>query len=157
MATLYGDQYQDAFVDKPSTKIRHGDVSGDKKLLYFEYTITAAPSNSDVIKVGKLPLGARVINAGLQFPDLGTAGTLELGFDAGADDLETADPDAFLVSVDVNSARDAVSMQQQMEAGGNNAGYMKVLADTVDVEIFVTAAWTVTSGTIKGFVEYVMV
>lgn len=157
MATLYGSQYQDAYVDKPSDKIRPGDVSGEKKILYFDYVVTAAPSNGDVIKVGKLPLGARITNAGLQFPDLGTAGALNLGINGGSNSLETADADALLVNVDVATAADAVSMQSQMEAGGANAGYMKELLDEVDVQIDVATAWTATSGTIKGFVEYVTI
>lgn len=158
MATYYSNQYQDAFVDKPSEKIRKGDVSGDLKRMYFDFTVpSVAPSNGDVYKVGKLPAGARIVDAGLQFPDLGTAGTLNLGFDGGTNSLETADADALLVSVDVNTAADAVSMQQQMEAGGSNAGYLKVLADEVTVQIDVNTAWTAVTGTVKGWVEYVLV
>lgn len=156
MATLYGDQYQDAYVDKPSTKIRKGDVSGDVKFMYFTYTITAAPTNGDVVKLGKLPAGARVVDALLQFPDLGTAGAVNLGWNGGTNSLETADADSLLVNVDVNTARDGASMKQQMEAGGANAGFLYELLDEVDVQIDVATAWTVTSGTIKGYIQYVV-
>lgn len=155
MATLYGDQYQDAFVDKPSTKIAPGDVNGVPKFMYFSYTVTAAPSNGDVIKLGKLPKGAKVKNAVMQFPDLGTAGVLNLGWAAGSNGLETADADGLLVSVDVATAADAVSMQTQMEASGANAGFLKEFADDVEVQIDVATAWTAVAGTIKGYVEYI--
>lgn len=161
MATLYGDQYKDAYVDKPSTKIGIGDVSGDVKRMFFEYTITAAPSDNDVIKVAKLPIGARVYGAGLKFGDLGTAGVLELGHSASASGAmgtaEVADADAFLASVDVNAAADFVTMDQQQEAGGALAGHLKKFTAEVDVEIFVTTAWTATSGSIKGYIDYVVV
>lgn len=155
MSTLYGNQYQDAFVDVPSSKIKGKDIGGDVKRMYFDYTITAAPTNGDVIKLGKLPAGARVHNACLQFPDLGTAGILNLGWSAGAKGLEAADADGLLVNVDVNTAADAVSMQIQMEAGGSNAGYLKEFSEEVEIQIDVAAAWTVAAGTIKGFVEFI--
>lgn len=154
MATLYGNEYSDAYVERPSTKFGVGKFNAHLKYQYFEYTITAAPTNSDVIKVGKIPKGARVMGAGLKFTDLGTAGTLELGFAADSGAVETADPDAFLASVDVNTAADFVTMDQQQEAGGALAGHLKSFAAECDIEIFVTAAWTVTSGTIKGYIAY---
>lgn len=155
MATLYGDQYSDAYVEKPSTKWSNGDFNGGLKFNYFEYTITAAPTNADIIKVCKIPKGARVMGAGLKFTDLGTAGTLELGYAADADAVETADDNAFLASVDVNTAGDFVTMDQQQEAGGTLAGHLKKFSAECDVQILVTAAWTVTSGTIKGYIAYV--
>lgn len=160
MATLYGTEYNNAYVTKPSVKIPPGRQSGDKKILYFEYPITAAPTANDVIKVGRLPKGAMVLNAGLKFGDLGTAGVLELGHSANLNSGDTtvaADPDAFLAGVDVNAAADYVTMDQQQEAGGALAGQYKEFASEVDVEIFVTTAWTVTSGTIKGHIEYVTI
>lgn len=154
MATLYGNQYQDAYVDVPSEKIDPVDYNGRVKMIYFDYTVTAAPSNGDVIKLAKLPAGARVIDAVLQFPDLGTAGVLNLGNAASADAVEAADADSLLVSVDVNAAADAVSMQSQMEASGSNAGFLKRFASEVDIQIDVATAWTATSGTIKGYVKF---
>lgn len=160
MATLYGTEYNNAYVAKPSVKVPPGRVSGDKKLMYFEYTWTAVPSDSDVIKVGRLPKGAMVTAAGLKFADLGSAGVVQLGHSANLNSSEAtiaADPDAFLAAVDVNAAADYVTMDQQQEAGGALAGQFKEFTSEVDVEIFVTTAWTATSGTIKGVIEYVTV
>ncbi len=156
MSTLYGDQYNSAYVAKPASAYQPNDFNGRVQRQYFEYTITAAPTAADVIKVAKVPKGARVYEAVLQFPDLGTTGTLELGFSADSGAVETADNDAFLVSVDVNTAKDQVGMIEQMKAGGSNAGYLKNFSAECDVEIYVTTAWTVTSGTIKGYIEFVM-
>ncbi len=156
MATLYGTEYAAAYVTKPSTKIGVGDHYGVMHYKYFSYVVTAAPSNSDVIKVGKIPLGARVYGAGLKFPDLTDTGTVELGFAADSGAVETADPDAFLASVDVTTAADFVTMDQQQEAGGALAGHLKKFTAECDIEIFVTDAWTGTSGTIQGYVAYVV-
>lgn len=160
MATLYGNQYNSAFVTKPSTKVGIGDINGIVKRMYFDYTITAAPTAADTIKLGKLPIGARVFDAALKFPDLGSTGVLELGWaasDSGAQGTaETADADGFMAAVDVNAAADLVTMNQQQLASGALAGYLKKFTAAVDVEIYVTTAWTVTSGTIKGYVEYIV-
>lgn len=154
MATLYGSQYQNAYVDKPSTKIRPGDYNGEVKHLFFSYPVTAAPSNGDVIKLGRLPKGARILDAVLKFPDLGTAGSLNLGFNGGTNGLETADPDALMAAVDVATAANTVSMAQQQEAGGALAGHLYELADEVDVQIDVATAWTAAAGTISGYILY---
>jgi len=158
MANYYSNQYQQAYVDKPSTKIKPGDVSGDVKLLYFDFTVpSSAPSNGDKFYLGKLPKGARVVDALLQFNDLGGAGTVNVGIDAGDDSLETADADSFLVSVDVHTAADSVSMKEQMAGGGANAGFLKELLDNVNVILEATTAWDATSGSVKGYISYVTV
>lgn len=154
MSTLYGNQYQDAFVTVPSKKIKGKDLGSEIRRIYFDFTVTAAPTAGDVIKLAKLPKGARVHNAGLQFPDLGATGVLNLGWAAGASGLEAANASGLLSAVDVATAADAVSMQIQMEAGGALAGYMKEFAEEVEVQIDVATAWTVAAGTIKGFIEY---
>ena len=79
MATVYGNQYNNAYVAVPSVKINPGDVSGEVKFAYFDYTITAVSVANDIIKLMKLPKNAKVLDACLSFPDLGTTGVLELG------------------------------------------------------------------------------
>lgn len=159
MATTYGNQYNNAYVAIPSVKIGPGDQSGDVKFLYFDYTITAVSIANDVLKLGKLPKNSRVINAVLSFPDLGTTGVLELGWAASAEldsagaAVEAASASGFLAAVDVNTAAATVSMLGV--SGAAVAGFLKRFAAEVDVQIKVTTAWTVTSGTIKGFISYV--
>jgi hypothetical protein len=160
MATTYGNQYNNAYVVKPSVKIPPGDYSGAVKRMYFDYTITAVSVAADILKLGKLPKGARVYDACLSFPDLGTTGTLELGWaaspelDATGTTLEAADADGFMASVDVNTAASTVNMADV--TGTAVPGFLKDFAGEVDVQIYVTTAWTVTSGTIKGYIEYVI-
>lgn len=151
MATLYSNQYQDAFVDVPSDFIRSGDVSGEVKIMYMDFTVPAvAPTANDVFKLGKIPKGARILDAVLSFPDLGTTGVLELGYAADAAAVETADDNAFLASVDVNAAADTVSMTDQV----NMVGLGKLFSAECDLELKVTTAWTATSGTVKCLLYY---
>jgi hypothetical protein len=159
MPTIYSNQYQDAFIDVPSNKIKRGDQSGEVKHLFFDYQVTAAPANGDVLKLGKLPKGARVVEACLSFPDLGTAGSLNMGWAASAElivdsvtPVEAADADGFLAAVDVATAADTVLMS----SGANLAGLGKAFDAEVDVQIDIATAWTATSGTIKGYLTYVV-
>lgn len=165
MATLYSNQYQDAYVDVPSSKIGPGDQSGDLKFLFFDFTVPGtAPTDADIVKLAKLPKGARVVEACLSFPDLGTAGVVELGWAASAEKdgpngltgtvLEAADDNGFLASVDVNAAANTVKMSSDMN---NAAGLLKNFSAEVDVQLLVTTAWTATSGTVKGYLSYVIV
>ena len=152
MATYYGNQYQDAYVDVPSDKIRPGDVGGEVKFMFFDFTVpSTAPSNNDIFKLGKIQKGARVIEAALSFPDLGTAGVVELGWAADAAGVETADDNGFLASVDVNTAADTVKMSDNL---ANGAGFCKLFSATCDLELKVTTAWTAVAGTVKGYLAY---
>lgn len=162
MATLYGTQYTNAYVDVPKTKIHSGDSSGAVMHMHFDYPIPGTvPTASDVIKLGKLPKGARILDAGLSFPDLGTTGVLELGWAASAEldsagsAVEAADDNGFLVSVDVNAAAIAC-INMVPKTGAAVPGFMKRFAAEVDVQILVTTTWTSTTTTdsIKGYILY---
>ncbi len=166
MATLYGNQYSDAYVEVPISKIQSGDFNGKQQFLYFDYPIPAvAPSNADIIKLAKLPKGARVIDAVLVLPDLGDTTALELGWAASAEldsagvTVEAADADGFMATVDGDIAADAFSMLIIASgASANLPGLLKKFAGEVDVQITVTDAWTSTTTTdsIKGYIQYVI-
>lgn len=162
MATYYSNQYQDAYVDKPADILTPGDVSGQVKFMFFDFTVpSVAPSNADIYKLGVIPKGARVLEACLSFPDLGSAGTVELGWAASAEldgpnglsgsAIEAADDNGFLASVDVNSAADTVLMTAQ----NNMPGLLKRFSASVVLQLLLTAAWTATSGSVKGYIKYV--
>jgi hypothetical protein len=158
MATKYSAQYQDAFVDVPMDKVHGRDWGGKTEKIYFSYALPSAVlALNDIVKLAKIPKGCRVLDAVLQFPDLGTGGTAELGFAADAAAVETADADAFLTTVDMKTAADCVSMQQQMEAGGSNAGFCKTFAAECDLQLNVSEATTATTGTIQGWIEIIKV
>lgn len=159
MATLYGAQYDNAYNTKPAVLMGPGDKSGDVKRMYFSYAITAASTAADIVKLGKLPKNVRVYDFCLAFPDLGTTGTLEAGWadspelDSDGVTVEAADADGFMASIDVNSAAAIVNMADV--TGAARPGFLKDFAGAVDVQLYVTTAWTVSSGTIQGYVEYV--
>lgn len=153
MATLYGNEYNDAYVSVPSVKIKPGYWKGQELVMAFTFDVTAAPTNGDVIKLGKLPKGALVTDAVLSFTDLGTAGVLNLGWAASSDGVVAADADGFLASVDVNAAAATVGIIEQ----ANMPGLLKKFDSEVDVQIDVATAWNATSGAIKGFIKFVVV
>jgi len=151
MATYYGNQYQDAFVDVPSDKIRPGDVSGQVKTMYCDFTVPgSAPSNNDIWYLGKIPKGARVLDIVISFPDLGTAGAVHVGYLQDSAAVETTDNDAFLASVNVNAAADTVAMTDQ----ANMVGLGKLFSAECTLTLTAATAWTVTSGTVKVLMYY---
>ena len=159
MATLYGTQYADAYVEVPLTKIPASDFNAKEQVIYFDYAITAVPTAADIIKLAKIPKGARITDAILSFPDLGTTGVLELGWAASLEladgvTVEAASASGLLASVDVNAAAvGAINMVPK--SGAAVAGFLKKFSGECDLQITVTTAWTVTSGTIKGVIKYV--
>lgn len=155
MATLYGTQYNAAYVAVPSAKIQPGDFNSEVKSIYFEYTWTAVPTAADIIKLAKLPKGARVLDFVVSFPDLGTTGVLEFGWAAGVESgvtIEAASASGFLAAVDVNTAAATVGIIEQ----GNLVGFGKEFLAEVDVQCTVTTAWTLAAGTFRGYIEYVI-
>ncbi len=166
MATLYSSQYQDAYVDVPSDKIRQGDMNGNVRYLHFDFPVPASvPTNADIIKLGKIPKGARVLDAVLVLPDLGDTTVLELGWaasvelDSAAVAIEAADPDGFMASVDGDIAADAFSMLGIAQgASANLPGLLKRFSAECDLQITVTDAWTSTTTTdsIKGYIQFVV-
>lgn len=162
MSTLYSDQFSDAYVEVPRSKINSPDANGIPQIAYFSYSLpSVAPSNDDVIKLLKIPKGARVLDLVLDLPDLGDTTVLDVGYAASAElsggsAVEAADDNAFLASIDGDVAKDTFSMQQAQEAGGNLAGFLKKFSAEVDLQIKVTDAWTSTTTTdsIKGYILF---
>ncbi len=160
MATVYGSQYTDAYVSVPSVKIAPGLQSGEVKFMYFSYALTAILGANDIVKLGKIPKNAMVIDAVLTFPDLGTTGVLDLGWAASAElsggsAVEAADADGFLVGVDVNAAANTVNTMEV--AGAAVPGFLKEFNAECDLQLVATTATTATSGTIKGYIKYVTI
>lgn len=154
MATIYSDQYSDAYVEVPAVKINSGDFNGKPQIAYFSHTVTAAPTNGDVLKLCKLPKGARVLNAVVSHDDLGTAGVLNLGWAADSAAVEAADADGLIASIDVNAAAAVVTMHEV--SGAARPGLLKKFEAEVDIQLDIATAWTATSGSIKGYIEYVL-
>lgn len=124
-------------------KVDVQDLGGRVRCSYDEYTLTADLSANDVIKMGRIPKGARLVDYYLDFDDLGTGGTLDVGYNGGDNGDETADPDGLIDGEDVNTAAG------QRRAAKGDAALFKKFADNVDLEVTVATDTTATSGTIR--------
>jgi predicted Abi (CAAX) family protease len=58
MASIYGSNYTKNYISNPSEQANMGEVGGVKKVLFDQ---VAAGSAADVLSIGKLPKGARVL------------------------------------------------------------------------------------------------
>lgn len=98
MATVYGVNAVKAQSENGAIKVQSGEAVGRVRSVYDEYTFPAAAfASGDVIEIGsKLPAGARVVDAQVKCPSLGTTGIFTLGY--AANGLDVADPDAFLTA-----------------------------------------------------------
>lgn len=61
MANIYGENYTKAFINNPSEQANMGEYGGVKKVLFDR---VAAGAAADVLSIGKLPKGARVLTIG---------------------------------------------------------------------------------------------
>lgn len=104
MANFYSSQYQSAYVDVPSQKLAPGEQVGRVRSLICEHTFAAELTTSDALYLGKLPKGAKIVDAVLKTADLGTTGVVDIGWDGGVNSLETADPNGIFAAVDVKTA-----------------------------------------------------
>jgi hypothetical protein len=99
MATLYGSNYSNAYIEEPKSSYGKGEYNGHLKCLYDEHTFAAdVNAINDVIKMGKLPAGSRVVGTVVKMPATGTTGIFEFGYAANAEDV--ADADGFDATVD---------------------------------------------------------
>jgi len=135
----------------PSQKIPKGEFSGKVRCLYDSF---ACPQN--IIAIGDkinmsalLPKGARVLEAVIASPSLGTTGIMQLGFAAGA--IEAADPDAFIVSADAGGQAVKAEMPLNAYALG------KQFSEDLQVQINFTEASDAANGlVIQAWIYYVL-
>lgn len=131
-----------------------GEYNGHVKVFYDELVHNAAViSASDTIKLnGKLPKGARVLDAVVKSPSLGTTGIFDLGHAAGktpSGATITADPNAFVESADAGG--------QAVLARGNGAGIGKLFEGDLDIMLTFTEATTAASGVlIQAWIYYIV-
>lgn len=104
MSDFYSSQYQEAYVDVPSQKMDPGEQAGRIRSLIMDHTFAAELTTSDALYMGKLPKGARVVDAIFKSADLGTTGVFDIGWDGGTNSDETADANGLFAAVDVKAA-----------------------------------------------------
>lgn len=104
MANYYSSQYQKAYVDVPSQNINPGEQGGKIKSLVASYTVPTADelATTDTLFLGKLPAGARVVDAKIVCPATGATGILDVGYQANG--VDAADLDGFIDGVDPGAA-----------------------------------------------------
>lgn len=140
---------------EPSSKIPAGEVKGGVKVLYDSHTFAASVNAiGQTILIGSLlPKGARVVNAWVKSPSLGTTGILSFGWQASADAVEAADADGFLVATSIDAGGQAVLGTPTLAS----AGIGKQFAAAVQPYLIFTEASDVAIGlTIQACIEYVM-
>lgn len=59
MADIYGANYTKAYINNPAEQANMGEYGGVKKVLFDK---VAAGAGADVLSIGKLPKGARVLS-----------------------------------------------------------------------------------------------
>lgn len=146
MADFNAVNFAKAYVNVPSEKIAPGEVSGDLLVAYDEYTFPAnAFVLNDVIKLGiKIPAGARVIEATVVAPSLGTTGIFSLG--------TATDPDALIVAADAGGQ----AVRANIPAGAADLG--KELTVDTFYQLTCTEATTAAAGLkIQVWVKYVVI
>lgn len=137
MATLYTDNYAAAYNSEPFTA-QDNDVNGGlPHRLYAEYTLAAEFGASDVLKMFKLPAGARIVKARVVIP-AATAGAVTVGWSAGENGLESATAAGIFASQTITSAIDA---NMSWAVSGHN----KEFSETVDIQF---VGGTLTDGSI---------
>lgn len=149
MATLYGVNSQ-LLQNVPSEKVDVSSFHGRVRWVYDEYDAPGAIALNDEIVLGRLPKGAKIVEAILAFDDLGTVGELDLGYKYDDADL-TSDPNAFLDDVDVNAAAGTVKMSDQ----ANMVGFGIEMEGEADVVATAVAA-TDAAGKIRCAIAYVL-
>jgi hypothetical protein len=149
--SLYGSNYTKAFVTVPSEKVDVSHQHGRVRVSYDEIDLSSVIALNEKVYLGRLPKGAKVVEAILAFPDLGTAGVCDLGYKYDDASL-TSDPDAFLSGVDVNTAADTVKMSDQ----NNMVGFGVEMAGEASVILTATTATTAITGKVKVAVHYVV-
>ncbi len=135
----------------PSKQADVGEVVGKMKVLFDEFTCGQnVYAISDKILVGaKLPKGARVLEAQLVSPSLGTTGIMQLGFLANGVDAE--DLDAFIVSADAGGQ----AVKALIPAGAAGL-HKKFEAETQLVINFTEASDAANGDKISVAIHYVM-
>lgn len=142
--TLYGANYTATEINVPSEKAGVGENIGKIHFSFDSFSPATADGEyevGDVVKMFKLPKGARVIDVIAAGPSLGTTGIFKVGYEANG--VDVADDDGFIASVDLGGQAATVSMTDTENAA---AQFKKFTAETQVILTF-TEASTANTGT----------
>ena len=143
MATKYSTQYDNAYNNL--VKVGKGDIDGQQRSMYAEFDLDgAAIGIGDIVKLFKLPAGARIVEATVLNPGWGATGEVHLG--------TAADPDYFIASM-----TDAAATISKMTSVATHAGIFGQTTAETEVILTGVVATTNTTGVVKVQLDYVLV
>jgi hypothetical protein len=158
LTNKYGVNYKAALVTVPSARIHQGEYGGKELVLYDKIVLDADAASGDVVKIGRLPAGAKVIGARVFGADLGGTGTLKLGNSASMDGTtdDAADDDSFITAADSSGQAFDVVDGASAAMRGAAIGLVRFTKE-VDVELkFVGVTSGATAVTIYVIVKYIV-
>lgn len=114
MATAYGVNHTNKYISNPIVKVQAKEDGGKVRVAYDSYVFPAAAfAQGDVIELMKLPKGAKVVDAIVKSPSLGSTGIFTLGYKANG--IDVAAPAALVTAADAGGQ--AVAARMALEAG----------------------------------------
>lgn len=114
MATVYGVNNTKKYITNPIDKVQAKEDGGKVRVAYDSYVFLAnAFADGDLIELMKLPKGAKVVDAFVKAPSLGTTGIFDLGYKANG--VDVIDENAFVSAADAGGQ--AVFKRMSTEAG----------------------------------------
>lgn len=156
MADLYGQNYKAKYVTVPESKIPKGEQAGAIRLAYEKYdlaTLGVTVAITDTLYMQKIPAGARILDAWLKFPDFGGSGTVDIGWQASLDAVETADADGIFSAIDMKTAADCLLASQD---DASPVVVFRQFASEVQVVATFTEALNAVTGSIELGIAYVI-
>ena len=148
MANYNGVNYAKT-IAVPSEKVDPGEINGREKVIMEEAAPAAILAIGDKILGPQLPLKAKVTYAKMVISDGGVSGVADLGWEAGVNGVEAADPNGLISGLDFSGGGASQEMDQE-------AGFMKRFEEAVQLSAIVTTASAGAVASVKWIVKYVI-
>lgn len=158
LTNKFGVNYKGAFQATPRVNVHQGEYGGKERVMIDTIVLDAEAASGDVVKMGRLPAGAKVLGARVFGADLGGAGTLKLGNSASVDGslTDAAVDNSFITAAD--SSGQAFDVGDGATAAMRGAGIgVTRFSREVDIELkFVGVTASGTGVTITSIVKYIV-
>lgn len=143
MASQESSQYAKAYTQEPVGKLDPKELNGRVRRIFAEAILSSEIAIGETIKMAKLPANASIISAKLSANAGAGLGVLDLGWAAGSEGLEIADPNGI-----ITGATEVSTASQNMDEtiNGGDPAYNKKFSEPVDIELIATAATTASAG-----------
>jgi len=145
----YSNQYTKAFITEPAGKLFPHEKDGRMRRMYVDHTLAGEIAAANSVVLMKLPKNAVISKVKLVIPS-GTAGTLNLGWAAGLN--EVADDNGLMAALDSSAL---ISEESNIASG--EVGINKRFAGEVNLILSASVDSTgLTGNLIKMEIEYVI-